>query len=175
MKFQPNDYVSYRDPKPEALSAVVIRMLRDHDGLTTADVAASIRRSPHQTGNLLVHLEKHGWVMAKRGKRIGCAGRAVRTWHLTTRAKREPYQSRAYRDTTDVVKALLETGAYTLSEVAGSIDRPYDTIRNAIRLLLKRGIIERYDGPDGVTYAVVEDDGWTPQRFISSLRAKVLA
>jgi predicted ArsR family transcriptional regulator len=119
----------------------------------------------------LVHLEKHGWVTAKRGRRIGCGGRATRTWYLTPRAKKEPYQSRAYTDTTDLVKALLDTGAYTLSEVATQIDRPYDTIRSAIRALLKREIIERYDGPDGITYAVIEDDGWTPQPFVSSVRA----
>ena len=171
MTFQPNDYVSYRDPKPEALSAVVIRLLGDNPGLTAADVAVNIRRSPHQTSSLLVHLEKHGWVTAKRGRRSGCGGRATRTWFLTPRAKKEPYQSRAYTDTTDLVKALLDTGAYTLSEVATQIDRPYDTIRSAIRALLKREIIERYDGPDGVTYAAIEDDGWTPQPFVSSVRA----
>jgi predicted ArsR family transcriptional regulator len=174
MKFQPNDYVSYRDPQPEALSSVVIRILRDHAGLTTADLAASIRRSTHQTGNLLVHLEKHGWLLSKRQRVNGVGTRPLRCWYLTKRARKEPFQSRAYTDTVDLVKALLETGAYTLSEVATHIDRPYDTIRSAIRALLKRQIIERYDGPDGVTYAVVEDDGWTPQPFVSSLRVKVL-
>ena len=173
MKFQPNDYVSYRDPQPEALSAVVIRILRDHAGLTTADIAASIRRSTHQTGNLLVHLEKHGWLLSKRQKVNGEGTRPLRCWYLTKRAKKEPYQPRAYTDTADLVKGLLETGAYTLSEVAAHIDRPYDTIRSAIRSLLNRGVIERYDGPDGVTYAVVEDDGWTPQLFVSSVRASL--
>ncbi len=171
MKFQPNDYVSYRDPQPEALSAVVIRLLRDNAGLTAADVAVNIRRSTHQTSNLLVHLEKHGWVVAKKQRVHGEGTRPVRCWYLTKRAKKEPYQSRAYTDTTDLVKALLDTGAYTLSEVATQIDRPYDTIRSAIRALLKREIIERYDGPDGVTYAAIEDDGWTPQPFVSSVRA----
>lgn len=173
MKFQPNDYVSYRDPQPEALSAVVIRLLAENPGLTAADVAVNIRRSPHQTSSMLVHLEKHGWVTAKRGRRNGCGGRATRTWYLTKRAQKEPYQSRAYTDTAELVQTLLETGAYTLSEVATHIDRPYDTIRSAIRSLLNRGVIERYDGPDGVTYAVVEDDGWMPQPFVSSVRAKV--
>ncbi len=171
MKIQPNDYVSYRDPQPEALPAVVIRLLGDNPGLTAADVAINIRRSPHQTTSLLVHLEKHGWVTAKRGRRNGCGGRATRTWHLTKRAQKEPYQALAYTDTADLVKALLATGAYTLSEVATHIDRPYDTIRSAIRSLLNRGVIERYDGPDGVTYAAIEDDGWTPQPFVSSVRA----
>jgi predicted ArsR family transcriptional regulator len=171
VKFQPNDYVSYRDPQPEALSAVVIRLLRDNAGLTAADVAVNIRRSTHQTSNLLVHLEKHGWVVAKKQRVHGEGTRPVRCWYLTKRAKKEPYQSRAYTDTTDLVKALLDTGAYTLSEVATQIDRPYDTIRSAIRALLKREIIERYDGPDGVTYAAIEDDGWTPQPFVSSVRA----
>jgi predicted transcriptional regulator len=174
VKLQPNDYVSYRDPQPEALSAVVIRLLGENPGLTAADVAINIRRSTHQTSNLLVHLEKHGWVVAKKQKIHGAGTRPVRCWYLTKRAQKEPYQSRAYTDTADLVKALLATGAYTLSEVATHIDRPYDTIRSAIRSLLNRGVIERYDGPDGVTYAVVEDDGWTPQQFVSSLRVKVL-
>jgi predicted transcriptional regulator len=173
VKFQPNDYVSYRDPQPEALSAVVIRLLSEHPGLVAADVAVNIRRSTHQTSNLLVHLEKHGWVVAKKQKVHGPGTRAVRCWYLTTRAKKEPYQSRAYTDTAELVQTLLESGAYTLSEVATHIDRPYDTIRSAIRSLLNRGVIERYDGPDGVTYAVVEDDGWMPQPFVSSVRAKV--
>jgi predicted ArsR family transcriptional regulator len=171
VKFQPNDYVSYRDPQPEALSAVVIRLLKDTPGLTAPDVAVNIRRSPHQTSNLLVHLEKHGWVIAKKQRVHGPGTRAIRCWYLTKRAQKEPYQSRAYTDTADLVKALLDTGAYTLSEVAQHIDRPYDTIRSAIRSLLNRGVIERYDGPDGVTYAAIEDDGWTPQPFVSSVRA----
>lgn len=168
------DWASYREPQPEALSAVVIRLLLDHPGLTTPDVAISIQRSNHQTGNLLIHLEKHGWLVAKRQRIVGHGRRPVRCWYPTKRAQQEPYVSRPYTDTAELVQALLATGAYTLSEVAQHIDRPYDTIRSAIRSLLNKQIIERYDGPDGVTYSVIEDDGWTPQPFVSRVRAMAL-
>jgi predicted ArsR family transcriptional regulator len=160
----------------EHLAALAVAAILARPGLSTADVAAHVQRTSNQAASLLDYLQEAGWVRSKTQRRVGTAGRPMRLWYPTAQAQTTPYPVVPYTDTAAQVQAALQDGALTLTELRQRVGRPYDTIRGAVRALMKAGVVERYHGPDGVSFGLVdaEEEAWTPAPYLHPIRARAL-
>jgi predicted ArsR family transcriptional regulator len=159
----------------EHLAARAVAVILEHPGRATADVAAQIERSSSQAAALLDYLQAAGWVRSTTQPRRGAAGRPIRQWYPTPHAQTTPYPLVPYTDTPAKVEVALQDGALTLTELRLRVGRPYDAIRSAVRALMKAGVVERYAGPDGVSFGLVEaEEAWTPAPYLNPIRARAL-
>lgn len=155
----------------------LIAHLLAHPGQRVATIADTFGKTRPQIRAMLMYLASHQWVYSRSERRYGQGGRPEMSWYPTEKAKTTPYVEPVPSDTQDrVLEALQNGGALTLADIARSVDRPYESIRRALRTLASRGTIEKLYGPDGASYAVpLDDDGWSPPTtYISASRAYAL-
>ena len=169
-----SDWSTHKDQPVGSLSAKTLEIVLTHPNRSTSEIAKMVGRPSRWVGPVLESLANGGWISPTTHRQIGARGAPwIRRWNATAKAKTETFAPVPYRDTPQQVLAMLEKrGAMTTGELSTALGRPKEGVRSALRTLCRSGAIEAYDGPEGRTYGATEDDGWTPQPWVSSIRAR---
>lgn len=156
----------------------VQRLTQSGRPVPTAVVARTLRKSSGSISAALSLLERTGWI-ARRELPTCRGGRPMLSWTLTAKARREPYAPGVpYTDTPErILELVTGESAWTIRQLCERMQRPYETVRRAADRLAREGKLEKVV-EQHVSYfsqpLLEDDDGWTPQPYVSALRAQML-
>lgn len=155
-------------------------LVHKQEGRLTSELAAMVGKCPSNVSSSLRDMQKNGWIVSRMERRIGSSGAPFfARWYLTEKGRTVPYPALPYMDTPAKIKAVLGESAVPVEHVAERVGRSYHTIRSAILRMERRREVETYT-EGGVLYVrwplapLDDDEAWTPQPWVSSIRARAL-
>ena len=163
--------------EPCSLGAKIAQLVRSSDGMTTAMLQARLPAlSASLVSNTCGVLARRGWLVKDIRPLAPGSRRLIAWWYPSARLRQQGYAGQIHQPIGDQILAALEQGPMTTEGLCQAVGAGRKSVHDAIRRLKRSGEVEtQRDGRRWVfARTALEDDDWTPQPWVSSIRARAL-